>query len=137
MALVLVVGCGKKTDEQSSDPAPKAATKPAVAAEGEEAKAPAAEPERYTVRGVFKAYDEASKQMAIQHEAIPDFKNREGEKVGMMTMQMSFRTGEGVDAKSLTAEDKIQFEFVVEWDQKPAIKVLKFEKLPAETELEL
>jgi len=126
--------CGEKKQEAPAETA--APTEPAKDQAKDEAKAPAA-PDHYTVKGVFKGYDEATKQIAIHHEAIPTFKNREGEESGMMSMQMSFRVGDGVDPSTLAADDKIEFEFDVEWDQSPAIKVTKVTKLPPETELAL
>jgi len=137
-ALLIVASfaaCGEKKQEAAPTPSAEP-SEPAPAATEAKAEAPA-EPDRYQVKGVFKGFDETSKQMAIHHEAIPSFKNRAGEESGMMSMQMSFRVGDGVDPSQLAVDDKIELEFVVEWDEAPPIKVTKVSKLPAETELKL
>src|SRR3954468_13715841 len=58
----------------------------------------------YTVRGRIVALpDPASpgSNLEIQHEAVPDFVNVKGERVGMSSMVMPFATREGLSLKGL------------------------------------
>jgi Cu/Ag efflux protein CusF len=138
--MLVALGCGEKKageSEEGKQPAAEPEQKKADETASDEPAAGKGDAEGYKVRGEVKGFDEASGQLAIHHEKIPDFKNREGQKVGMMSMQMSFRTAEGVDGKSLAVGDKIEFEFAVEWDKTPPIVVTKVKKLPADTALEL
>ncbi len=135
MTLALSAACGKKQEEQpptNKDDAP-ANKDDAKADKGSDE--PATDVPRYQVRGRFMGAE--GKTIKLHHEAIPDFRSRNGEKVGMMAMQMRFRVGDDLAINTLADNDVIEFEFVVEWGEKPPIKVVKISKLPADTELNL
>jgi len=93
--------------------------------------------ETYEVRGRFVGFDKAAGLAAIHHEAIPEFKNREGQKSGMMSMQMEFRVDAGVSVDGLAKNAPVRIRFTVDWDKKPAIGIVELEKLPDDTELQL
>lgn len=92
----------------------------------------------YTVRGEIvqlPSAESVDQQMLIRHEAIPDFINDQGEKVGMMSMTMQFPVGKDVSLEGLAVGDAISFTFDLDWSGTPPYKVVKIEKLAAGTEL--
>ena len=118
-----MVGCGEKEGAGEKDEV--------VVVEG-------MTPEVYQVRGVVRGLprgDEGDGKMQLMHEAIPGFKNKRGEVVGMQSMTMGFPMGEGVEVGDLKEGDKVNVEFVVTWGEKPYY-ITKVEKLPDDTELE-
>ncbi|MFG0259447.1 MAG: copper-binding protein [Phycisphaerales bacterium JB041] len=102
----------------------------------------------YTVRGRVVSVPSADTPLAdleIHHEAIPDFKNREGVVFenpttgvrGMKSMTMAFPVGEGVSLEGIAVGDLVTFTFVTEWGENyPEYRVTEISELPAETELE-
>lgn len=102
----------------------------------------------YTVRGQIVSVPSADKPLAdleIHHEAIPDFKNREGVVFenpttgvrGMKSMTMAFPVGEGVSLEGIEIGDLVTFTFVTVWGENyPEYRVTEITELPAETELE-
>ncbi|MFG0283534.1 MAG: copper-binding protein [Phycisphaerales bacterium JB039] len=93
----------------------------------------------YTVRGQIVQLpdpENPAKALQIQHENIPDFINRFGEKSGMKPMAMPFTPAPGLDLSSLAIGAKVEFTFDVDWDGSPLFQVTAIEELPAETELD-
>ncbi|QKK07267.1 MAG: copper-binding protein [Planctomycetota bacterium] len=121
--------------------------KPAADAPAETAEATGAA-HTYTVRGQIVSVPSADKPLAdleIHHEAIPDFKNREGVVFenpttgvrGMKSMTMAFPVGEGVSLEGIEVGDLVTFTFVTVWGENyPEYRVTEITELPAETELE-
>jgi hypothetical protein len=95
-------------------------------------------PERYATRGLVRARNAAGEQreLAIHHEALAAFKDREGQLAPMSSMTMIF--GLAPELKQLPAPgDKLAFEFEVRWDERPSLLITELHKLPDETALSL
>lgn len=100
----------------------------------------------YTVRGQVVTIPSAERpidDLEIRHEAIPDYKNRDG-KVnvnsrgipGMMSMAMGFPVAEGVSLEGIEPGDKVEFVFVTTWGESSlSYELTEIHKLPPETEL--
>jgi Cu/Ag efflux protein CusF len=91
----------------------------------------------YNVRGeIVRLPDPAAPapEMSIRHEAIPDFRDRNGAVVGMQAMVMPFRVGSDVSLEGLEPGDKILFRFAMDW-QRNRLEIEAIEELPPETEL--
>lgn len=103
-------------------------------------KRPAATPAAsYTTRGEVVALPEKGKpstELMVKHQAIDDFKNKDGKVVGMSAMTMEFPPEQGVDVTMLAIGDKVELEFAVWWAQSPPWLATKLTKLPADTKLE-
>ena len=103
-------------------------------------KRPAAAPSAsYTIRGEVVSLPEKGKpntELMVKHQAIDDFKNKDGKVVGMSAMTMEFPPERGVDVTILAVGDKVELEFSVWWSQSPPWLATKINKLPADTKLE-
>jgi Cu/Ag efflux protein CusF len=89
----------------------------------------------YTVRG--RIADITGNEVSIQHEAIDDFVNREGERVGMATMTMAFHKPDDVSMEGIAVDDLVSFTFEVDWDGDHPMTLRAIEALPPGTQLEL
>lgn len=110
------------------------------------ADAPAPIQHTYTVRGqvvVIPSAERPFDDLEIRHEAIPDYKMRNGEvnvtasgAPGMVSMTMGFPVAEGVSLEGIEPGDKVEFVFITTWGEKyPEYEVTEIRELPAETEL--
>lgn len=105
--------------------------------------ADAAAHDRYTVRGIVRgrpadARPGSDRPITILHQAIPEFRDRDGEVTGMMAMAMPFLVGAELDPAALdglAVGDKIEFTFEVDWAAALPTRVVALTKLPADTEL--
>ncbi len=128
---------------------------PAPAATGKTQATHAGEPDgvsradAYTgIRGVVTTLPVPGNRRAelkIQHEQIPEFRNKDGDipvnmrgVPGMASMTMPFPVAEGVDISTLAVGDKVLFDFTVYWgaDTGTAWEITRFEKLDPATELD-
>lgn len=143
VAVALLCGCSKAPDK-SADPAPDTQTQSQTETQTQPNDGLARH--SYTVRGKVVTIPSAERpidDLQIKHEAIPDFKNREGVVFenskgvkGMMSMTMGFPLAEGVSLGDIVPGDLIEFTFVTTWGEKyPSYEVTKINALPAETEL--
>jgi hypothetical protein len=100
---------------------------------------PAKTDARYHLRGVIAAMSGsgADAELSIHHEAIPNFKDRDGHASTMASMTMIFGLAQGVSPAALHVGDKIAFDFDLRWSTSPALLITKLEKLPADTPLAL
>lgn len=91
----------------------------------------------YSVRGeIAKLPSDASSELWIHHEAIPDFRNDKGETVGMESMTMPFPVGTGVSLDGLATGDRISFDFEVRWQGRGRpLAITRIERLPEGTRL--
>lgn len=137
-AVLLSGGMGKPGAGGGGNPA--AATPPASQIRVSDLVRPKSAPSAvYTVRGEVTALPEKGKpqtELMIKHEAIDDFKNKDGKVVGMNSMIMDFPPEKGLDVTVLKVGDKVEVEFAVWWSQSPPWLATKITKLPAETKLE-
>lgn len=118
-----VVACKKDTEQ-------------ATAVErSEQALAPA--DQTYVVRGQVKSLSLERKETVIQHEAIPQFVNAAGKRVGMAAMAMPFALGGSALSSDVGVGDKVEFTFEVRWKTEPTSLVSRISKLPADAGLEL
>ncbi len=95
----------------------------------------------YLMRGRIVSLPEAGKpmsQLAIHHEAVPDFVNKDGEKVGMDEMTMPFVPATGVSLVDLKAGDAVEFTLEMRWAPRNSSATLtKIRKLGADEPLHL
>jgi Cu/Ag efflux protein CusF len=93
----------------------------------------------YHARGVVAAVSgkDEDASLSIHHEAIPQFKDRDGHPLTMGSMTMIFGLGPGLSTAGVRSGDKIAFDFAVRWSTSPALLLTKFQKLPADTQLTL
>ena len=101
-------------------------------------KPPAAPPESYRVRAQVRQLpvpDAPSGEILVRHEAIPGFKNADGEVVGMESMSMPFPLDDVALVAGLAAGDRIEMTFEVSWHGGNPLAVTAIEKLPADTRL--
>ncbi len=69
-------------------------------------------------------------EVLIAHGALPNFRDRDGEVVGMEAMTMSFPLADTAMLDGLAVGDRIDFEFQVDWEGTPPLVVTQLEKLP-------
>ena len=117
--LVLAIAACSDTGTRTQSPDP---TDPATYAEGQ----------AYTVRGVIVQLPDAGpppKDLKIHHEHIPDFVGKSGEihinpkdgVPGMKAMVMAFpNLAPSVSLDGLAVDDKVEFEFLVRWEENAA-----------------
>ncbi len=100
----------------------------------------AAQSAKYTIRGqVHSLPDPARKgleELQVQHERIPDYKDKSGKVVGMNSMVMGFPPGEGVKVPDLKVGDKVEVDFEVVWTGKVPYFFTAIRKLPPDTVLD-
>ena len=92
----------------------------------------------YTVRGevtMLPVAGDKRSEFKVKHEAIDDFKNKDGKVVGMSAMTMEFPPAKGVDVSALKRGDKVSVTFSVWWGDTPPWLAVKVVKLADGTEL--
>jgi Cu/Ag efflux protein CusF len=99
--------------------------------------APAGAAQRYTVRGELVRIEGSgdARQLWIRHEAIPDFADRNGAKVGMSAMVMPFGVDPGVSLDGVTPGTKVRFRLAVDWSRN-RLAIESLEPLPADAPLD-
>lgn len=103
---------------------------------GDDGGAAVTEPDgTYTVRGVIQEMGESS--IAIHHETIEDFANRDGDVVGMDSMTMMFHRPADVSVEGIENGDPVEVTFDVRWNGDHTLTLTALRELPAGTELEL
>lgn len=94
---------------------------------------------RYTTRGEITRLPGKTglaQDMAIHHEALADFYNRDGSNPGMPTMEMDFPSiAPGVSLEGLAVGDIVVFDFDVDWKSRDFWTVTRIAKLPPGTPL--
>ena len=91
----------------------------------------------YTVRGEVVTLPTEDDDLMVRHEAIPEF--RSGASMGMDVMVMPFPLGEDVSLDGVAPGDKLSITFSVDYEEgwSPiGYRVVSYEELPAETELD-
>jgi Cu/Ag efflux protein CusF len=141
VALIALIGCERKGDDQSDNTTPPAAT----AAGNKDAQAPAApevpaiaDADVYVIRGLIKMLPDPAKpasSLMIRHQAIDNFVGRDGKVIGMNSMVMPFTVAEGLSLDGLAVGDIVEFTWEVAPGHTPAA-VTKIVKLPPDTQLE-
>ena len=97
--------------------------------------APAVTAESYAMRGeIVRLPAAGTREMAIRHEAVPDFRDEGGKVVGMEAMTMPFTLAQGVGVDALAPGDKIAFTLEMRWrDPREIARISRIERLPAGT----
>lgn len=111
------------------------ATALALAGCTKSSEAPAAAAEIYAMRGeIVRLPTAASPEIAIRHEAVPDFRDEAGKVVGMEAMTMPFALAPGVDIAGLVPGDKVEFTLEMRWKAtRDIVRISRIGKLPAGT----
>lgn len=104
---------------------------------GTPANTPAVAVETYAMRGeIVRLPSPPSPEIAIRHEAVPDFRDENGKVVGMEAMTMPFGLAPGVDIAGLAPGDKVAFTLEMRWKAtSDIVRISRLEKLPADTRL--
>jgi len=91
---------------------------------------------RYTVRGEVVQVDDTSsgRSLLVRHEAIPDFVDSSGARVGMQAMIMPFQVGPSVEGADVKPGDRLRLRFAVDW-KVHTMEVEAIERLPPDTAL--
>jgi Cu/Ag efflux protein CusF len=92
---------------------------------------------RYTVRGEVVRIEGSgdARELLIRHEAIPDFADRSGAKVGMSAMVMPFAVAPGVALEGVAPGTKIRFRLAVDFGRN-RLAIESLERLPPDTALD-
>ncbi|MCW5765617.1 MAG: hypothetical protein KIT68_06550 [Phycisphaeraceae bacterium] len=92
----------------------------------------------YKVRGLVVSLPkrgDARSNFYVRHEAIDDFRNKDGKIIGMSAMEMEFPPEAGVSFDGIAVGDPVEIAFSVWWGETPAWLATKVTKLPAGTAL--
>ncbi len=111
----------------------------AIAAAGcsPQGRAPTVAVESYSMRGeIVRLPPPGTREIAVRHEAVPDFRDESGKVVGMGAMTMPFTLAPEVSLSGLAPGDRISFTLEMRWKETRDIaRIAGLEKLPAETKL--
>ncbi|MBL8991519.1 MAG: hypothetical protein JNJ48_08075 [Phycisphaerae bacterium] len=92
----------------------------------------------YKVRGLVVGLPkrgDARSNFYVRHEAIDDFRNKDGKVIGMSAMEMEFPPEAGVSFEGIAVGDAVEIAFSVWWGETPAWLATKVTRLPAGTAL--
>ena len=93
----------------------------------------------YTTRGqVIQLPDPANPGtgLTLNHEAVDQFMDRQGEIVGMDPMSMPFPVAKDVSLDGIQVGDVVEFKLHVDWSAEPAAEITEIRELPAGTKLD-
>jgi Cu/Ag efflux protein CusF len=87
----------------------------------------------YTVRGtIVQVMDpRVGHEVMIEHEAIPNFIDAEGESTLMPPMTMPFTVADDVNLSGLTKGTPVEFTLQVDWQASPPIQITAMKVVPA------
>ena len=89
----------------------------------------------YTVRGVVVALPAGDRgELTLRHEALPDFVDRGGERVGMIAMTMPVPLAAEV-APGIAVGDPVECTLRVDWEAERPAELIAVRELPAGTRL--
>ena len=91
----------------------------------------------YTVRGQVVSAAAGGGELTVHHEAIADFRDRQGKVSPMESMAMPFAVAPGVSLDGVTAGDKVEMTFEVRWQEGPPLLVVALRELDGATALDL
>lgn len=101
-------------------------------------KAPPQPAQVYESRGIVRqlpATNAPKPEVYIQHEAIDEFVDHDGNVVGMESMAMPFPVAKIDDLEGLAVGDKIAFSFEVRWEGGHPLRLTELQALPSDTRL--
>jgi Cu/Ag efflux protein CusF len=87
----------------------------------------------YEMRGeIVRLPPAGSREIAIRHEAVPEFRDEQGKVVGMESMTMPFALAQGLALEGLAPGDRVHFTLEMRWQEPREIaRIARIEKLPA------
>jgi Cu/Ag efflux protein CusF len=92
----------------------------------------------YTVRGqVLDVPHQAGGDLTVHHEAVPDFRDRQGKPSVMDSMSMPFTVAKDVSLAGIAPGDKVELTFEVRWEGDPTLRAVEVVELPEGTRLDL
>jgi len=97
---------------------------------------PTAAPDVYTVQGIIEKLPQADgpdRSVYIHHQAIPGYKNKDGEIVGMQSMTMPFPVGPDVSLEDIMPGDPVEFTFEMAWEPQGHYEITAIRELPPGT----
>lgn len=102
--------------------------------------APARPADSYAMRGeIVRLPPPGGRDIALRHEAVPDFRDASGKVVGMDAMTMPFTLSADLPPTALAGlapGDRIAFTLEMRWEDPSEIaRIARIEKLPAGTTL--
>ena len=93
-------------------------------------------PPTYQVRGIIQNIVELTDYPAglvIAHESVDNFRDRDGNVVGMEAMIMNFTLSKDLSAEALSVGDEILFTFQVNWTTGPRLLITNINKKSSPT----
>jgi len=97
----------------------------------------AASVHRYVVRGEvvgIPAPGARAREIVLRHEAVDDFVDAAGQRVGMDAMVMPFSVGPAEALSEIRVGDKVEAQLLVDWAV-PMLQLEHVKRLPADTRL--
>ena len=92
----------------------------------------------YSTRGqVMELPRVAGGELSVHHEAIHDFRDRDGKPSHMDSMSMPFAVAPEVSLAGIAPGDKVEMTFEVRWEGQPTLRIVKLQELPESTALDL
>ena len=97
------------------------------------AETPAVTVETYAMRGeIVRLPAAGSREIAIRHEAVADFRDEGGKVVGMEAMTMPFTLAPAANVAGLAPGDKVAFTLEMRWKAtSDIVRISRIERLPA------
>jgi hypothetical protein len=97
----------------------------------------AAGPRSYVVRAMVAALPTAEDaSLTLTQEAIPDFVDRAGERVGLDATTLPLPLAAGVDAPDVAVGDPVEVTLRVDWESEQPLELTAVRRLPAGTRLD-
>jgi Cu/Ag efflux protein CusF len=92
----------------------------------------------YSTRGqVVEVPRDVNGELSVHHEAVADFRDRDGKPSHMDSMSMPFAVSHDVSLAGIAPGDKVAMTFEVRWDSPPTLRIVKLSELPESTSLSL
>jgi len=92
----------------------------------------------YSTRGqVVELLHTEIDELLVHHEAVTDFRDRNGKPSHMDSMSMPFVVAPEVSLAGIAPGDKVAMTFEVRWDSLPTLRIVKLSELPESTALNL
>ncbi len=92
----------------------------------------------YQVRGqVIDVPREEGDNLTVHHEALADFRDRDGKPSEMESMSMPFTVAPGVSLAGIAPGDKVEMTFEVRWEGGAPLRIVALHELPESTALDL
>ena len=85
----------------------------------------------YRLRGEVARLPAGDNLLTLHHEAIDDFRDRDGRVVGMDSMTMPFPLGKDVPLAGVAVGDRVEITLRVDWTADPGVAITTLTKLPA------